>query len=87
MQFFLPTKFQVFCMWGTIALEYFYRATHLQLFVIDHWFSTMPIFFFFTGDLLIIMAQIIAAVQMVYEEKFVTRYSIPAMQAVGWEGN
>lgn len=38
------------------------------------------------GDLLIIMAQIIAAVQMVYEEKFVTRYSIPAMQAVGWEG-
>lgn len=47
----------------------------------------MPVFFFFTGDLLIIMAQIIAAVQMVYEEKFVTRYSIPAMQAVGWEGN
>ncbi|XP_022344733.2 solute carrier family 35 member F6-like [Crassostrea virginica] len=38
------------------------------------------------GDLLIIMAQIIAAVQMVYEEKFVTRYSVPAMQAVGWEG-
>ncbi|XP_061197294.1 solute carrier family 35 member F6-like [Saccostrea echinata] len=38
------------------------------------------------GDLLIIMAQIIVAVQMVYEEKFVTRYSIPAMQAVGWEG-
>lgn len=31
MQFFLPTKFQVFCMWGTVALEYFYRATHLQL--------------------------------------------------------
>ncbi|XP_048733846.1 solute carrier family 35 member F6-like isoform X2 [Ostrea edulis] len=38
------------------------------------------------GDLLIIMAQIIVAVQMVYEEKFITRYSIPAMQAVGWEG-
>ena len=43
-------------------------------------------FFFNIGDLLIIMAQIIAAVQMVYEEKFVTRYSVPAMQAVGWEG-
>ena len=42
--------------------------------------------FFHIGDLLIIMAQIIAAVQMVYEEKFVTRYSVPAMQAVGWEG-
>lgn len=87
MQFFLPTKSQVFCMWGTVALEYFYRATHLQLLlslIID---SVQCQFFFFTGDLLIIMAQIIAAVQMVYEEKFVTRYSIPAMQAVGWEGN
>ncbi|KAK3105041.1 hypothetical protein FSP39_015884 [Pinctada imbricata] len=38
------------------------------------------------GDLLIIMAQIIVSVQMVYEEKFVTRYNVPAMQAVGWEG-
>jgi hypothetical protein len=38
------------------------------------------------GDLLIIMAQIVVAVQMVYEEKFVTRYNVPAMQAVGWEG-
>lgn len=87
MQFFLPTKFQVFCMWGTVAREYIYRATHLQLLlslIID---SVQCQFFFFTGDLLIIMAQIIAAVQMVYEEKFVTRYSIPAMQAVGWEGN
>ena len=48
-------------------------------------FSSSAIFFNI-GDLLIIMAQIIAAVQMVYEEKFVTRYSVPAMQAVGWEG-
>lgn len=88
MQFFLPTKFQVFCMWGTAAFEYFYRATHLKLLlslIIDS--VQCQFFFYFTGDLLIIMAQIIAAVQMVYEEKFVTRYSIPAMQAVGWEGN
>lgn len=85
MQFFLPTKFQVFCMWGTVALEYFYRTTHLQLLLSLIQYNAN--FFFFTGDLLIIMAQIIAAVQMVYEEKFVTRYSIPAMQAVGWEGN
>ena len=47
---------------------------------------TRSAIFFNIGDLLIIMAQIIAAVQMVYEEKFVTRYSVPAMQAVGWEG-
>ena len=33
------------------------------------------------------MAQIIVSVQMVYEEKFINRYSVPAMQAVGWEGN
>ena len=38
------------------------------------------------GDLLIIMAQIIVATQMVYEQKFVMRYNVPALQAVGWEG-
>lgn len=39
-----------------------------------------------TGDLLIVMAQIISASQMVYEEKFVSKYNVPALQAVGWEG-
>uniref|UniRef100_A0A182VS07 MMS19 nucleotide excision repair protein n=1 Tax=Anopheles minimus TaxID=112268 RepID=A0A182VS07_9DIPT len=39
-----------------------------------------------TGDLLIILAQIITAVQMVYEEYYVTALNIPALQAVGWEG-
>lgn len=39
-----------------------------------------------TGDLLIIMAQIITAIQMVYEEKYVAGKDIPALQAVGWEG-
>lgn len=33
-----------------------------------------------TGDLLILAAQIIAAVQMVYEEKFVAGLDIPALQ-------
>lgn len=39
-----------------------------------------------TGDLLIIIAQIISSVQMVYEEHFVSGQDIPALQAVGWEG-
>lgn len=39
-----------------------------------------------TGDLLIICAQVISAVQMVVEEQFVARQNIPALQAVGWEG-
>uniref|UniRef100_A0A1B6GK29 EamA domain-containing protein n=1 Tax=Cuerna arida TaxID=1464854 RepID=A0A1B6GK29_9HEMI len=39
-----------------------------------------------TGDLLIIMAQIITAAQMVYEEKFVSSKDINPLQAVGWEG-
>ncbi|KAG8177902.1 hypothetical protein JTE90_020182 [Oedothorax gibbosus] len=39
-----------------------------------------------TGDLLIIMAQIIVATQMVVEEKFLTKYNVPALQGVGWEG-
>lgn len=38
------------------------------------------------GDTLIILAQIITASQMVYEEKFVAGLDIPALQAVGWEG-
>lgn len=40
----------------------------------------------FLGDLLIIMAQIIVATQMVVEEKFVMKYNVPALQGVGWEG-
>ncbi|CAH1240399.1 SLC35F6 [Branchiostoma lanceolatum] len=39
-----------------------------------------------TGDLLILMAQVIAAIQMVVEEKFVSGQNIPPMQGVGWEG-
>lgn len=39
-----------------------------------------------TGDLLIILAQVVSACQMVYEEKYVSGLNIPPMQAVGWEG-
>lgn len=38
------------------------------------------------GNTLIIVAQVIAAVQMVVEEKFIGGYDIPALQVVGWEG-
>lgn len=39
-----------------------------------------------TGDLLIILAQIIAAVQMVLEEKFVYKHDVHPLRAVGTEG-
>ena len=39
-----------------------------------------------TGDELIIMAQIVAAVQMVYEERFVTKLDVNPLLAVGLEG-
>ncbi|XP_029984937.1 solute carrier family 35 member F6 isoform X2 [Sphaeramia orbicularis] len=39
-----------------------------------------------TGDLLIIMAQIIVAVQMVLEEKFVYKHDVHPLRAVGTEG-
>jgi len=39
-----------------------------------------------TGDLLIVAAQIIAAIQMTVEEKFVKGYKVPPLQGVGWEG-
>jgi len=38
------------------------------------------------GDIFVIAAQIIVAVQMVIEEKMVVKYDVPALQAVGWEG-
>lgn len=38
------------------------------------------------GDILIFCSQIIVATQMVLEEKFVSKYNVPALQAVGWEG-
>ncbi|XP_061560974.1 solute carrier family 35 member F6 [Phycodurus eques] len=39
-----------------------------------------------TGDLLIIMAQVIVAVQMVLEEKFVYKHDVHPLRAVGTEG-
>jgi len=38
------------------------------------------------GDTLILIAQVITAAQMVYEEKYVVTNDIPPLQAVGWEG-
>nr|XP_056709003.1 solute carrier family 35 member F6 [Euleptes europaea] len=39
-----------------------------------------------TGDLLIILAQVIVAIQMVLEEKFVYKHNVHPLQAVGTEG-
>lgn len=39
-----------------------------------------------SGDLLIILAQGIAAVQMTVEEKIIKKYKVPPLQGVGWEG-
>ena len=38
------------------------------------------------GDVLVICAQVIVSVQMVYEEKVLSRYAIAPLQAIGWEG-
>lgn len=38
------------------------------------------------GDLLIVLAQVIAAIQMTVEEKIIKKYRVPALQGVGWEG-
>lgn len=39
-----------------------------------------------TGDLIVVAAQVIAATQMVLEEKFVSGSNVPPLQAVGYEG-
>jgi drug/metabolite transporter (DMT)-like permease len=38
------------------------------------------------GDLFVIVAQLVVAIQMVLEEKYIGKYDVPALQAVGWEG-
>jgi len=38
------------------------------------------------GNIIIIAAQIVVAVQMVVEEKFIGKFDVPALQVVGWEG-
>lgn len=38
------------------------------------------------GDMLIVLAQGIAAVQMTVEEKIVKKYKVPPLQGIGWEG-
>lgn len=38
------------------------------------------------GDIIIIIAQFVVSIQMVVEEKFLSKYEVPALQAVGWEG-
>ena len=39
------------------------------------------------GDAIVVGAQVIAASQFVYEEKFIRKYDIPALKVVGLEGN
>lgn len=39
-----------------------------------------------TGDLLIVIAQVITSSQMVYEERYTVAKDVPPLQAVGWEG-
>lgn len=39
-----------------------------------------------TGDALIVFAQVIVALQMVLEERYVTSAGVPPLLAVGWEG-
>ncbi len=42
--------------------------------------------FVLAGDLLIVLAQGIAAIQMTVEEKIIKKYKVPPLQGVGWEG-
>jgi hypothetical protein len=42
--------------------------------------------FFFKGDLLIIISRIIQSAQLIYEEKYIKKYSVPSLIAAGCEG-
>jgi len=38
------------------------------------------------GDILIIVAQVFSACQFIFEEKYMSKYKVPALQGVGYEG-
>ena len=48
--------------------------------------ATVSPTFVLAGDLLIVLAQVITAIQMTVEEKLIKKYEVPPLQAVGWEG-
>ena len=48
--------------------------------------NAIPTSLILAGDLLIIHAQIIASIQVTFEEKVVKTYKVPPLQGVGWEG-
>lgn len=54
--------------------------------IITGYFKLIFFIIIILGDLLIIMAQIIVAIQMVTEQKFVLKYDVPPLLAVGLEG-
>ncbi len=39
------------------------------------------------GDLFILVGLVLSSGQMVYEEKFISKHNIPALKAIGWEGD
>ena len=70
-------------------LGIFFVITGLCIVGISDMFSgnvKRPVNKMITGDLLIIMAQILTATQMVVEEKFVSSRDVSPLEAVGWEG-
>lgn len=55
-------------------------------FVFFHSGQHMDKYTVLAGDLLIVAAQGIVAIQMTFEEKIIKKYEVPALQGVGWEG-
>ncbi|CAO1442263.1 unnamed protein product [Diamesa serratosioi] len=48
--------------------------------------NTFKVDKYIIGDILVLLGHFMKACQMVYEEHFVTKYDIPSLQAIGWEG-
>lgn len=66
----------------------YFLCIHIQLRQTETKYIILRDFHFLcTGDLIILVAQVISGIQMVIEEKFVNGKDIHPLQAVGWEGN
>lgn len=83
---FLNSKLQLYKWVGMISVIVGLALVGIGDFVFFQSGQHMDKYTVLAGDLLIIAAQAITAIQMTFEEKIIKKYQVPALQGVGWEG-
>ena len=83
---FLGTRLRLMHWTGMFAVIVGLVVVGLADYVSAEAHSSNHLTYIVAGDLLIVLAQVITAIQMTVEEKLIKKYKVPPLQAVGWEG-